>query len=518
MSRLRLLVMLIFTLSLLTACGTESATKPTVTPPATAQSESLQPRATVTPASSTSAATSEPPSSTAPATAVPAVTTLAPASATQWTRILAIEEPRLQGADVKLVQQRLLDLGYAEVGEADGIFGPKTANGVIMFQLGNNLPQSNVVDEQTWNRLFSDQAFGYPNDAAGSDERIIYLKPDGVTVASIKPDGSDEQPVFTAELGEGDIIASINVDPTGSSIAYTTYNTIYDDVSNVYIRALDGTLISSHPNLSGVIWSPDGSRFLAYVLLPSGDPTVVILDALAADAANPIAQFPSYYPANWYPDGNGVLLSLGNLYRYDLASGEMSQITNLPTEGEASWSIGDAHVSPDGNRIYFYAGQTKNLGASGNGMQWWIMPSAGGSAGCSLRFEGCGEPVAFTAPNGNGIGAFAFNASGNVFAYSERSHDSACASAENVFVRTTADEESPRAAFGTNAAAADGQEVRGLAWDASGTRLVLGYTAYRCSADFGQQFNQPPGIYVWNIGETGEPTRIADGSYPIWVK
>ena len=516
MSRLRLLVMLIFTLSVLTACGTESATKPTVTPPATAQSESLQPRATVTPASSTSAATSEPPSSTAPATAVPAVTTLAPASAPQWMRPLALEQPRLQGADVKLVQQRLLDLGYAEVGEADGIFGPKTANGVILFQLGNNLPQSNVVDEQTWNRLFSDEALSYANDSAASSGRIVYLKPDGRTVVSINPDGEDEQPLPIV-LDEDQQIYNISADPTGTYMGWTVSMTNSEEI-DLHILKTDGTLLSTYSSATQPRWSPDGTRYVANVLTQSGDVLMIVMATEREDEAGPIAQFPGYAAA-WSADGSTIIFVNDNtIYTYNLESGETIQVTNLPIEGDDGWEIGEAHFSPDGKRIYFYAGQRQNLGVSGNGMQWWIMPSAGGSAGCSLRFEGCGEPVAFTAPNGNGVGEFAFNSSGGVFAYEEGFHLSACASSQNVFVRTTADEESPRAAFGTNAAAADGREVRGLAWDASGTRLVIGFAPYRCSADFGQQFNDPPGIYVWNIGETGEPTRIADGSYPVWIK
>ncbi len=73
-------------------------------------------------------------------------------------RNLNLTSPFMQGADVLLLQQRLLELGYTEVGEPDGIFGKMTQNAVRLFQEKNNLEVDGYVGPKTWNKLFSDTA------------------------------------------------------------------------------------------------------------------------------------------------------------------------------------------------------------------------------------------------------------------------------------------------------------------------------------------------------------------------
>jgi hypothetical protein len=268
--------------------------------------------------------------------------------------------------------------------------------------------------------------------------------------------------------------------------------------------------------MSNPRFSPDGSRFIANVLTESGDPALTVMDTEREDEAGPVANLPGY-SADWSADGGTILyVTDSNIFTYNLESGETTQVTELPSEGENVWYINQAHFSLDGARIYFYAGQSQNLGASGNGMQWWVMASGGGSAGCSQRFEGCGEPVAFTEPNGNGVGAFAFNGPGDVMAYSEGAHVSACSSIQNVFTRTTNDQESPVAAF-SEFNENGGQYIQGLSWDPSGTQLAFGFQRYFCEVQEGQDFVDFPAIYVWNIAAGGEPDLIANGSWPVWL-
>jgi predicted chitinase len=58
-----------------------------------------------------------------------------------------------RGPNVKIIQQRLCDLGYS-VG-ADGDFGPGTAKAVAAFQQKNNLGSDGVVGSGTWAALWS---------------------------------------------------------------------------------------------------------------------------------------------------------------------------------------------------------------------------------------------------------------------------------------------------------------------------------------------------------------------------
>ena len=69
-----------------------------------------------------------------------------------------VQEDNMQGDDVLLLQQRLLELGYIEVGLPDGIFGRKTDKAVRLFQENNDLYVDGIVGLKTWGKLFSDSA------------------------------------------------------------------------------------------------------------------------------------------------------------------------------------------------------------------------------------------------------------------------------------------------------------------------------------------------------------------------
>jgi hypothetical protein len=73
-------------------------------------------------------------------------------------RTLSLQDPHLQGQDVEAAQQRLLGLGYAQVGAADGIFGPNTSAAVSTFQILNELEVDGILGPRTWERLFNPAA------------------------------------------------------------------------------------------------------------------------------------------------------------------------------------------------------------------------------------------------------------------------------------------------------------------------------------------------------------------------
>lgn len=64
----------------------------------------------------------------------------------------------MQGEDVLTLQERLLTLGYTEVGALDGIFGPQTKKAEKHFQQVNGLTIDGFVGAKTWARLFSPAA------------------------------------------------------------------------------------------------------------------------------------------------------------------------------------------------------------------------------------------------------------------------------------------------------------------------------------------------------------------------
>ncbi len=66
------------------------------------------------------------------------------------------------GEDVKLLQQRLIDLGYLK-SKADGIFGSETVTAVKAFQKANGLTADGVAGSATYRKLYSDSAVSAPD-------------------------------------------------------------------------------------------------------------------------------------------------------------------------------------------------------------------------------------------------------------------------------------------------------------------------------------------------------------------
>ena len=111
-------------------------------------------------------------------------------------RTLSLKSPPLAGDDVKQLQQRLIALGYTELGAPDGSFGKLTDTAVRHFQEQNGLAADGVVGPKTWSALFSGQAVGVssaataqpgipaPTLAAGT--RVLSLQTPPLTGADVR--------------------------------------------------------------------------------------------------------------------------------------------------------------------------------------------------------------------------------------------------------------------------------------------------------------------------------------------
>jgi peptidoglycan hydrolase-like protein with peptidoglycan-binding domain len=89
---------------------------------------------------------------------MPALTLTPVPTAPPLERTLSLQSPRLQGDDVLLMQQRLAELGYTEVGEPDSIFGQMTENAMIRFQTDQGLTADGIVGLLTWAALWGAKA------------------------------------------------------------------------------------------------------------------------------------------------------------------------------------------------------------------------------------------------------------------------------------------------------------------------------------------------------------------------
>ena len=137
-------------MGVLSACGAQPQAPAATSMPAS--TAIIAPPATALPPATELPATTLPATAIVAASAAPAAATaVAPASG----RTLRLASPPMEGDDVRIVQQRLLALGFSEVGAADGAFGPKTEAAVRAFQAASALEVDGIVGPQTWARLFS---------------------------------------------------------------------------------------------------------------------------------------------------------------------------------------------------------------------------------------------------------------------------------------------------------------------------------------------------------------------------
>lgn len=63
-----------------------------------------------------------------------------------------------EGKDVKMVQDRLEELGYLSSSQVDGIYGQNTISAVTAFQKRNSLSQDGLAGEKTLEKIYSDDA------------------------------------------------------------------------------------------------------------------------------------------------------------------------------------------------------------------------------------------------------------------------------------------------------------------------------------------------------------------------
>lgn len=71
-----------------------------------------------------------------------------------YTRDLKLQKTRMNGDDVKQLQEKLIYLGYLQDGENDGYFGPKTENALRSWQRDNGFTVDGIMTQAVFNKLF----------------------------------------------------------------------------------------------------------------------------------------------------------------------------------------------------------------------------------------------------------------------------------------------------------------------------------------------------------------------------
>ena len=115
-------------------------------------------------------------------------------------RNIELTNPRMEGQDILELQNRLLQLGFAEIGEADGYYGPLTEVVIKNIQMLYGFEANGKVDRSFWGFVFLDKSLWVHIDENdfGIDEKgtitsyngnasvvVIPVKIDGVQVTGI---------------------------------------------------------------------------------------------------------------------------------------------------------------------------------------------------------------------------------------------------------------------------------------------------------------------------------------------
>lgn len=336
--------------------------------------------------------------------------------------------------------------------------------------------------------------------------RILFLDRDGVTLRTMRPDGSERRNYFTIRKNADEEVVFLTANPAGTQALYGL--TRPDDQVTWYYLITNGVArrlaaFAHHPR-----WSPDGTRLIGQLYSRANGGITIWSYDLTRNTERMFEQ--TGQEPDWFPGARRIVYTDSqNLFAVDVAGGSVQQLTRLPTEGESAWTARNPHLLPSGDRIIFFGGQTRDLGASGNGQRWWSIPVGGGT------------PQPWDDPGGNAVTHVAFSPTGATWADSSYFHNSACASGASLSVVGANAPGNPLAfpgQVGLLDLDSEGLHIyNGLSWAPTGGRLVFATTPYSCR-DFERTVGRPS-LYLWDpTGGLPATRKIADGSYPVWVR
>lgn len=111
--------------------------------------------------------------------------------------------------DIIPIQERLITLGYLD-SEADGAFGAQTEAAVIDFQGSNSIAETGIVDQQTYDILFSNVAVKNVTEEPTETETVAATEPVEKAAQASETVTNTEVEQKTSELGAKSVAAVTN--------------------------------------------------------------------------------------------------------------------------------------------------------------------------------------------------------------------------------------------------------------------------------------------------------------------
>ncbi|MBQ3264616.1 MAG: peptidoglycan-binding protein [Ruminococcus sp.] len=131
--------------------------------------------------------------------------------------------------DIYQIQERLIGLGYLE-GEADGEFGDMTAVAVKGFQTANGLEATGIVEQTTYDKLFSDEAVAAKKEEAKPDENTaVTADANTPAIANTSNNAVQEAPAKAAPKTD---IEKDTTELSSKSVAAVTDNSLFKRGAN----------------------------------------------------------------------------------------------------------------------------------------------------------------------------------------------------------------------------------------------------------------------------------------------
>ena len=189
-----ILKILLVYLSATMAASLQAAPTPRITPVPTAV-VTPAPTVTATPETftETPAPTAEPEATPAPTAAV----TPLPGPTITPNRAYRNLAQGARGAEVRRLQERLIELGYLPEGSADGAYGGKTRNAVRKFQANNGLTQDGIAGRTTQTQMFENPNVVFNPGASPKPTATPGLTEAPEPAESEKPTETTEAPTAT---------------------------------------------------------------------------------------------------------------------------------------------------------------------------------------------------------------------------------------------------------------------------------------------------------------------------------